>query len=73
MPSRSRLEAELRSKNRMDVLVDAVGNRPGYSLCEWRTTTQIGTGFIVSVANGEEFKARRVPGASESSPPRAEE
>ena len=57
-------EAELRRANRMDVLVDAVGNRPGYSLCEWRTTTQIGTGFIVSVANADEFKALRLPGAS---------
>jgi len=56
-------EAEVRTAKRTEVLVDAV-RRPGYSLCEWRATSALNTGFFVAVTTASEFKARGFAGAS---------
>jgi hypothetical protein len=56
--------AEVRSLRRTEVLVDAQHIRPGFSWCEWRSSTDKQTGFVVWVTAGQEFAERRVANAA---------
>ena len=55
---------EVRSLKRPEVLVDVFDQRPGFSWCEWRSTTSKQTGFMFTVMSREQFAEHKTATAA---------